>query len=332
MFLGEMSSIGQDAGGMEKEWFSLICAEFLNEDTGLFRKAATDELSYVIEEGATKVDQYQEKYEFFGHMLAKGILDEIPLNLCLNRLFFKIFLNPDYEVTVDDVKLFDQQTHSSFNYILDNDIDEDDYIKMNFEHEYDDENYPLKEDGLEIEVDDDNKDEYIKLKANFMVKNFTTDQMNFIRDGFEELIPLKYLKSLTFGEFEYLCNGESKIDLDDWKNNSVYTNGYDHHHKVIEWFWDIVEGLDQEPRSVIFQYVTGMSRLPVGGFGSMNNRRGEKQAFNIKRVNYDEYKPYITAYTCFNRMMLPEFQTKRQLEESIDFLVDNKEVYGFWLL
>lgn len=34
MFKGEMKESGQDAGGMEKEWFTLICESFINSDIG----------------------------------------------------------------------------------------------------------------------------------------------------------------------------------------------------------------------------------------------------------------------------------------------------------
>lgn len=34
MFKGEMKASGQDAGGMEKEWFTLMCESFLNPDIG----------------------------------------------------------------------------------------------------------------------------------------------------------------------------------------------------------------------------------------------------------------------------------------------------------
>ena len=74
-----------------------------------------------------------------------------------------------------------------------------------------------------------------------------------------------------------------------------------------------------------------MSRLPVGGFGSLNNRRGERQAFTIKKYDYDSHSPYIKAYTCFNRMLLPEYPTEDALQDAIDYLVSNKEVYGFGL-
>jgi len=81
MFQGEMKSSGQDAGGMEKEWFTLISQEFLNPDNELFRATNTDEVSYVINEMSGEVEDAANKFKFFGLMLAKAIFDEIPLNL-----------------------------------------------------------------------------------------------------------------------------------------------------------------------------------------------------------------------------------------------------------
>jgi hypothetical protein len=38
MFKGEMTSYGQDAGGMEKEWLNLVTEQFLNPEIGKVNK------------------------------------------------------------------------------------------------------------------------------------------------------------------------------------------------------------------------------------------------------------------------------------------------------
>jgi hypothetical protein len=68
MFKGEMSSYGQDAGGMEKEWFNLVTEQFLNPEQGninftnylgLFRLNKTDEISYTIKETSQKIGDFK---------------------------------------------------------------------------------------------------------------------------------------------------------------------------------------------------------------------------------------------------------------------------------
>ena len=92
-----------------------------------------------------------------------------------------------------------------------------------------------------------------------------------------------------------------------------------------------MEELDQSSLSVIFQFVTGMSRLPAGGFNSLNQNRGEKQYFNIRSVPYNSQDPYPKAFTCFNRFHLPIYPSIDILKEYMNALIQQKEVYGFGL-
>ena len=64
--------------------------------------------------------------------------------------------------------------------------------------------YPLVPDGENIQVDEDNKESFITLKTEFMVKSFIDDQISAIIRGFEKLISLKHLNEFSDKEFSYL--------------------------------------------------------------------------------------------------------------------------------
>mmetsp|Transcript_11286 Transcript_11286/g.12761 ORF Transcript_11286/g.12761 Transcript_11286/m.12761 type:complete len:95 (-) Transcript_11286:56-340(-) len=89
--------------------------------------------------------------------------------------------------------------------------------------------------------------------------------------------------------------------------------------------------LDQQSLQVIFQFVTGMSRLPAGGFNSLNKNRGEKLYFTIRAVEYEKKNPYIRAFTCFNRLHLPIYPNIATMKKYIDSLIEQKEIFGFGL-
>ena len=285
----------------------------------------------MIDELSSKIPDYFQRFEFFGTVLAKAIFDDIPMNLCMNRLMFRLILNPDADITLEDVKTFDTSVYNSLKYILDNEIDEDEYIELYFQHEFNGEMYPLIGGGNDVKVDDINKENYIMLKTDFMVKNFIYSQIEAIRKGFQKLIPLHYIKDFTDLDLQYLCCGEDEINLDDWKINTIYSGIYSEKHYVVQWFWNLMEELDQESLAIIFQFVTGMSRLPAGGFNSLNKNRGERQFFNIRSVSYSDHDPYPKAFTCFNRLHLPIYPSEEALQESFMYIIDQKEIYGFGL-
>jgi hypothetical protein len=70
----------------------------------------------------------------------------------------------------------------------------------------------------------------------------------------------------------------------------------------------------------ILQFCTGTSRLPLGGFKSLESHRGEKAMFCIQRVTYDATKPggvmsnLPKAHTCFNRLDLPRYPSYNDLK------------------
>lgn len=63
--------------------------------------------------------------------------------------------------------------------------------------------------------------------------------MNAFLEGFNELVSLQLLKVFDENELELLMCGIGKIDVRDWKLNTVYKGGYHTNHIVIQWFWRV---------------------------------------------------------------------------------------------
>lgn len=77
------------------------------------------------------------------------------------------------------------------------------------------------------------------------------------------------------------------------------------------------------------QFCTGSSRVPIGGFASIESNRGTKSKFCIVKVDFvKDKKNYIKAHTCFNRIDLPAYPTEKLVIEAINFIIEN-EILGF---
>ena len=117
--------------------------------------------------------------------------------------------------------------------------------------------------------------------------------------------------------------------MDDWKNNTEYAEPYNKEHKIIKWFWEIVYTLDQKQLSNLLMFSTGTSRVPFGGFAALESNRGNLSKFKLERSEYNFMKKnFIKAHTCFNRLEVPEFDSKEEMEEAIKFISSN-EIIGF---
>jgi len=77
------------------------------------------------------------------------------------------------------------------------------------------------------------------------------------------------------------------------------------------------------------QFCTGSSRVPIGGFATIESNRGTIAKFCIVKVEYFPNKVnFIRAHTCFNRLDLPSFPDEKKLNEAINYIIEN-EILGF---
>ena len=63
-----------------------------------------------------------------------------------------------------------------------------------------------------------------------------------------------------------LIYGVPYIDYKDWKINTEYKGDYHQNHKIIKWFWEVVETYDQDQLANLLKFSTGSSRTPIHGF------------------------------------------------------------------
>jgi E3 ubiquitin-protein ligase HUWE1 len=84
--------MSNDAGGVSREFFTVLMQDLLSENLGLFSTANTTEFSYKLNEDSRFIENYERYFLFFGKVIAKALFDHIPLNICLNRSIFKTLL------------------------------------------------------------------------------------------------------------------------------------------------------------------------------------------------------------------------------------------------
>ena len=66
----------------------------------------------------------------------------------------------------------------------------------------------------------------------------------------------------------------------------------------------------------LLQFVTGTSGVPSRGFGVLQGNDGNIKKFAIHGVDRNVYV-YPRAHTCFNRIDLPNYSSKKELYEKL---------------
>jgi E3 ubiquitin-protein ligase NEDD4 len=172
----------------------------------------------------------------------------------------------------------------------------------------------LKPNGSQIEVTNENKDEYIRMVIQWRFESRVKGQMQSFLDGFGSVVPLNNLKIFDENELELLMCGIQNIDVKDWKRNTLYKGDYYANHVIIQWFWRAVLSMSNEMRARLLQFVTGMrecshlgrilnislslslvfisgtSRIPMNGMKELYGSNGP-QMFTIEKWGTPENFP-----------------------------------------
>jgi hypothetical protein len=269
--------------------------------------------------------------------LAKAIAQNITINICFNKLIYKMILCE--KIQFEDLIFIDNQLYKSLNNLKENlkynDINDDNNIlkdlEMNYAIEMRDVNnhlhsFELIKNGRNINVE--NLDDFIQKRIQFLTGIYEPF-IKEIRSIFYKYMPIDKIKCFNSDELELILNGRPFIDCDEWKSFTEYKEPYNENHIVIKWFWEILSGLSQKELSNFLLFATGSSRVPLGGFIALEGNDGLINRFTIYYLPYNyKVKNFIKSHTCFNRIELPCFTNKKDLEDAIRFVSEN-QIWGF---
>ncbi|KAI9295222.1 hypothetical protein K502DRAFT_315969 [Neoconidiobolus thromboides FSU 785] len=285
---------GVDAGGVTREWFTVLSHQMFDPNYALFISSSVDKVTHQPNKASHVNPEHLHFFKFVGRMIGKAIFSEVTLDAYFTRSFYKHILGKPVEFK--DLEANDKQFYDSMVWTLENDITEHMFLTFSDDIEIFGEKkiIPLKPDGENIPVTEENKKEYVKLITEFRLYTAIKDQIDNFLTGFHEIIPKDLIAIFDEQELELLISGLPDIDIDDWKNNTTY-QGYTQSSAQIQWFWRAVRSFDQSERAKLLQFATGTSKVPLGGFNSLQGSNGV-QKFQIHR-DFASSKRLPSAHT-----------------------------------
>ena len=120
-------------------------------------------------------------------------------------------------------------------------------------------------------------------------------------------------------ELELLICGSPHIDFTSIEESTTYDNGFSKTHPTIVAFWDIVHAMSDTDKKCLLSFVTGSDRVPLKGLSNV--------AFQIIKQGEDSDQ-LPTALTCFNQLMLPEYDSKEKLRGRLFLAIQNSKGFG----
>ncbi|EGZ20694.1 hypothetical protein PHYSODRAFT_496548 [Phytophthora sojae] len=320
------SETAVDAGGVHREWFTLVTELMIDPSLGVFTCTNRETQTYFFNTNSKEEIGEEHLAYFFavGRLVGRALLDGEVLGFHFAPALLKIILG--IPLTFRDYEDFDPITYKSLLWMLENDGADAlglDFTATRRDAKGDVVTVELVPNGGDISVTDSNKHSFAEHWLRYFLLESVSDQLYVFLKGLYQVIPRQILMLFDAEEFDYVLCGCDTIDVTDWETHTRCSRNLTG-TRVLRWFWELVRDMNPECRRRLLQFATGCSRVPIGGFRHLTSHDGQICPFTLKGV----HSSYIRSHACFNRLDLPLVSTRAELKEVL-YATLNTETYGF---
>ena len=338
-----------DSGGPYHEVISGMCQELQSDYLDMFIKTPNNKNDIgllrdkYIPNPDAKRKIYEKGYEFLGKMMASSVASNEVLDLNLHPILWQGLLGNEitfYDYENIDITFFslinnleaelkqameseEKKDESQDNISTQNTIrifrpEENEKFKEKYNLNFVIKNSNggdiiLKPEGEKIPVTLDNLNEYITLSKKMRTSEFET-QIEFIKNGFNSVIPSSIFQHLYWRQLEEMVCGKATLDIRALKENTRYED-FKKDDEVIKWFWEWLEKCSDHEKSLYLKFVCGRTRLPKDKNFSYNHI--------IKRNYYNDKDSFPHSATCFFTLKLPVYKDRETLEKRMNYAILN---------
>ncbi|XP_042178599.1 ubiquitin-protein ligase E3A-like isoform X3 [Oncorhynchus tshawytscha] len=299
---------GVDEGGVSKEFFQLVLEEMFNPDIGMF---TYDESTKLFWYNPSSLEN-EAQFTLIGIVLGLAIYNNCILDVHFPMVVYRKLMGKKgtYLDLTDSHPVLYQSLRELLDY--EGDVEEDMMITFQISQTDlfgDPITYDLKENGDKIPVNADNRKEFVSLYGDYILNKSVERQFKAFRRGFQMVTNESPLKCLFRPEeVELLICGSRNLDFQALEETTEYDGGYSKDCRIIKDFWETVHSFGEEDKRLFLQFTTGTDRAPVGGLGKLKM---------IIAKNGPDTDRLPTSHTCFNALLLPEYDSKEKLKERL---------------
>ncbi len=325
-FLGEM---GIDAGGLAKEWYLLVTQAIFDADSGLWVSSQGNQMLMRINPASeiSCPEDHLIYFRFLGRVLGKAVFEGQIVAGHMVQYLYKYLLG--WPITFTDIESIDVELYQNLKKLLDMDPSEVEYMCLDFTATQnvlgESTQVHLIPNGEDKAVTGDNLAEYLEVYFKYLMLDRIRPQLTELLLGFYDVVPEPLLSIFDFQEIELMMCGLPTIDMKDWMKHTQYTGAFEKTKgsiQVCKWFWEIVkDDFDQEMKARLLQFATGTSGVPSRGFSVLQGSDGNIKLFTLNGDSDMKTTSYPRSHTCFNRLDLPIYKSKRDLREKLQIAV-----------
>ncbi|OWF52883.1 ubiquitin-protein ligase E3A-like isoform X1 [Mizuhopecten yessoensis] len=311
---------GLDEGGVSKEFFQLVIEELFNPDFGMF---TYNEDTHFFWFNPTSFEN-DGQFTLIGIMLGLAIYNNTIVDVHFPPVVYRKLMGK--KGMWADLKDIDPTMASSLKQMLEYQKEDfEDVFPQSFRIDYKDVfgsalTHDLKENGANIMVCQENKQEFADLYTDFILNKGIEKQFHAFKRGFHMVTNESPLRILFLPEeIELLICGSKQFDFHELEEATDYDGGFTVDSTTIKHFWEVVHSFSDEQKRKLVQFTTGTDRVPVGGLSKLK--------LIIARNGPDSDR-LPTAHTCFNVLLLPDYSSKEKLNERLLKAINYSKGFG----
>jgi len=312
-FLGEE---GIDAGGVKKEFFQLIVKKLFDPSFSMFNLYEPQRIYWFNPDTL----EHKLNFELIGVILGLAIYNGVILDIQMPLVVYKKLLG--IQPTIDDLKELDPELVKQFELMLETEENVEEVYCRTFTLEtkmFDQVIvHELKENGSKIPVTNENRQEFVDLYVDWWLNKGISEIFEAFKLGFLKVCEGDVIHWFKPKELELLICGNPVLDFYELEKIAKY-EGFTRNSKTIVMFWEIVHSFTEDEKRKFLKFVTGSDRAPINGLGTIE--------FVIAK-NGEDSDRLMTAHTCFNHLLLPEYTNKETMKKLVLLAIENSEGFG----
>ncbi|KAH9004468.1 hypothetical protein EDB86DRAFT_2883363 [Lactarius hatsudake] len=332
--------------GPTLEFYALVSREFARRDLKIWRDddalrtwrrvcvppTGTD----IANEGDPKRTHI---IRVIGQFVAKAMLDSRIIDMSFNKVFLKLALGEDVPLTIDSLKLVDEELAKSLEKLrsLTSSTKPLDKLQKLLKEKVDVEDLALdftipgydielRPNGRNITVTEENVEEYITEVIEAIIGEGAKLQAKAFREGFSKVFPITDLQAFALDELVMLFgNGEEDWSIETLNEAIKADHGFNAESRTIRNLIEVMSGFEASTRRQYLQFLTGSPRLPsespctmlthTVGFRGLNPPLTVVRKPHEAPLKADDYLPSVM--TCVNYLKLPEYSSKDVMLEKL---------------
>ena len=325
----------EDEEGVYREWYSCMFKAIISPKMKLFqinpyRCVEPNTILFYPKYPGLKF----EYYEFIGIFIVKAIVDLMVVRtMKLSRVLLKAISKRP--ITLDDIKYYNLDLYRKLKYVNDNQIMGNSQLQQirfiwNIKNENNiNQEIEIVPGGKNIFLNDNNKYSFIDKVIYTEVIRPYEEHIKAIQKGLHSIFRGVLEGIFSVEEISFLLSGQENIDINDWKENTLYKGCYNQNHPVIKMFWERIANMNKNEVIKFLEFSTGSGSVPIDGFASLKGIGGKIQKFTIEPLtnysaeNPDEYKfQKIEAKRCHHTIILPLYENRKELDKAINIILN----------